>query len=609
MCGILGAIESRSAVDPAVLTALNDSMIRRGPDGDGYFFSPCGRLGMAMRRLAIIDPAGGRQPLYSADRRIAAMQNGEIYNHRELRAELESRGYDFRTRSDTEVLVHGYEEWGLRGLLDRLDGMFAIAIADSHERTLHLARDRFGEKPLYYFAAPGRFAYASQLLTLAAYPGVDTSFDVEALYWYLALHFVPGECTMIRGIRKLRPGHFISVDWNSGWHRTERYWRLGETSDRPRDKEEIEELLERSVRSRLIADVPVGIFLSGGLDSSLIAAMAARESPKVATFSMGFPDESHDERPFAQEVADKLGTDHRHYEFDEAAFRDLLPLAIEAMDEPLGDPAVLPLCWLSEAAARDVKVVLCGEGADELFAGYSYYALGNDRGLRGCWRRRRSRSDLLQRDNTSPSGFPLLTTERERTAWLGLTQPPESASWHADLVRGWESIRDPLRRRCLADVETWLCEDLLMKLDKSAMAHGLEGRAPYLSPALAEAAFALPHAQKLHAGRNKTILRDISTEILPRGIAQRPKQGFVLPMRRWLSNALKGAVIEGLFPAANLGGDPSPFVRVLREEAACGIQRERLTYALIVLAKWAIHARDRIAGLRAAMRQTIRAAA
>lgn len=608
MCGILGAIESGSAVDPAVLSALNDSMIRRGPDGDGYFFSSCGRLGMAMRRLAIIDPAGGWQPLYSADRRIAAMQNGEIYNHRELRSELQSRGYDFQTRSDTEVLVHGYDEWGLRGLLDRLDGMFAIAIADSHERTLHLARDRFGEKPLYYFAAPGRFAYASQLLTLAAYPGVDASFDAEAMSWYLALHFVPGECTMIRGIRKLRPGHFISVDWNSGWHRTERYWRLRETGDRPRDKEEIEEMLERSVRSRLIADVPVGIFLSGGLDSSLIAAMAARQSPKVATFSMGFPDESHDERPFAQEVADKLGTDHRHYEFDETAFRDLLPLAIEAMDEPLGDPAVLPLYWLSEAAAHDVKVVLSGEGADELFAGYSYYAHAHDRGLHGYWRRRRSRLDLLQLDNTTLSGFPLLTTERERIEWLGhrISDYPE---WHVDLVQHLRSVRDPLRRRCLADIETWLCEDLLMKLDKAAMAHGLEGRAPYLAPSLAEAAFAMPHGQKIHGDRNKSILRDVAERILPAAIARRPKQGFVLPMRRWLSNALTQDVVEDLFPAAKLGLDPSPFVDLLREEARHGIRRERLTYALIVLAEWAIHARDRIACLRDMTRRSTRLAA
>jgi asparagine synthase (glutamine-hydrolysing) len=307
------------------------------------------------------------------------MQNGEIYNHRELRTDLEALGYIFRTQSDTEVLVHGYEEWGLRGLLDRLDGMFALAIADSRDHVLHLARDRFGETPLYYFAAPGRFAYASQLLTLAAYPGVDAGVDVEALYWYLALHYVPGDATLIRGIRKLRPGHFLSIDWNSAWHFTGRYWRLGETADQPRKPEEIEELLGRSVRSRLIADVPAGIFLSGGLDSSLIAAMAARHSPKVATFSMGFADESHDERPFAQEVAERLGTEHRHYEFDEHAFQHLVPQAIAAMDEPLGDPAVLPLYWLSEAAARDVKVVLSGEGADELFAGYSYYARAHDR--------------------------------------------------------------------------------------------------------------------------------------------------------------------------------------------------------------------------------------
>ncbi len=520
------------------------------------------------------------------------------------------RGHRFRTRSDTEVLVHGYEQWGLRGLLDRLDGMFAVAIADLRDRKLHLARDRFGEKPLYYHAGPGRFAYASQLLTLAAYPGIDVQWDVEVLYWYLALHYVPGDCTMIRGIRKLPPGHLITVNWDSGRHRVERYWRLQETGDRPSDASEIGEKLESAVRSRLIADVPVGVFLSGGLDSSLLAAFAVRHSPNIATFSMGFAEASHDERPFAEIVARTLGTDHRHFEFDENSFRELLPRVVAAMDEPIGDPALLPVYWLSEAAVRHVKVVLSGEGADELFAGYSYYSTPADRGLRALISGRgRSNSQLLQKDRIALSGFPLLTTEQERLDWLGLSSPPESAGWYTDLVEGWQSTRDPLRRRCLVDIETWLPEDLLMKLDKSAMAHGLEGRAPYLSPSLAEAAFALPRNQKLNGNRNKVMLRDLAERMLPPAIASRSKQGFVLPMRRWLVNALAGDTVDSLLRDANLGVDPAPFTRLLQHDIGRGVERERLTYALLVLANWTRHALARIRERRVATMRTARTAA
>jgi asparagine synthase (glutamine-hydrolysing) len=448
------------------------------------------------------------------------------------------------------------------------------------------------------------------MLTLAAYPGIDVQWDVEALYWYLALHYVPGDCTMIRGVRKLPPGHLITVNWDSGRHRVERYWRLQESGDRASDCDEIGAKLESAVRSRLIADVPVGIFLSGGLDSSLLAAFAVRNSPNIATFSMGFAEASYDERPFAEIVARALGTDHHHFEFDENSFHELLPRVVEAMDEPIGDPALLPVYWLSEAAVRHVKVVLSGEGADELLAGYGYYSKPGNRGLRALLsRRRRSDCQLLQQDNVSLSGFPLLTTEQERLDWLGLTEPPESGEWYSDLVEGWQSTRDPLRRRCLVDIETWLSEDLLMKLDKAAMAHGLEGRAPYLSPALAETTFALPRIQKLNGNRNKVILRDLAERMLPPAIAHRSKQGFVLPMRRWLVSAFANDTINSLVADANLSIDPTPLNRLLQRETQHGIERERLSYALLVLAKWASYAQMRIRDLRKAVTTITRAAA
>jgi asparagine synthase (glutamine-hydrolysing) len=596
MCGIVGAIETRSAVDPEVLAALNRSMKHRGPDGDGFFFSSCHRLGMAMRRLAIIDPEGGQQPLFTENRQIAVMQNGEIYNHCELRGQLEARGHVFRTRSDTEVLAHGFEEWGLSGLLDRLDGMFAFAIADIGRQKLYLARDRFGEKPLYYHAAPGRFAYASQMLTLAAYPGVDSSWDFEGLNSYLALHYVPGDRTVLRDIRKLRPGHVVTVDWQAGRHHVECYWRLTETDERSRQPEEIREQLERSVRSRLIADVPVGIFLSGGLDSSLLAALALRSLPRIATFSMGFAECSHDERPYAQQVSDYLGTTHHHLVFDGDSFEELLPRVVADMDEPIGDQAMLPLYWLCEVAAQEVKVVLSGEGADELFAGYSYFnsvsSSTRQRGWRG-WLRAVYRRGRNCPNGTTESGFPLLSCQHERNMWLGNTSKANGR-----LRLGKSNCHDPLRRACLADVESWLAEDLLMKLDKMAMAHGLEGRAPYLAASLAEMAFSLPHRQKIDGNRNKTILRDAAASLLPPDIVERPKQGFVLPMRRWLSDYLGLEVVKDLIPFAGLGIDPQPLISLLESEVRNGILRERLTYAVVVLAKWAAHARGYIERLR-----------
>lgn len=605
MCGIVGFIDTTRPVDFNLLQILNESMIARGPDGDGFYTPPATNLGMAMRRLSVIDLEGGWQPLFSEDDRVAAMQNGEIYNHRELRLELEQAGHRFRTRSDTEVLAHGYEQWGIEGLLDRIDGMYALAIYDHHARQLHLARDRFGEKPLYYHAAPGRFVYGSQLLTVASYLGVDDRWSAEGLYWYLALHFVPGERTVLRGVNKLPPGHRITVDVNTAKHSIHRYWRLDEGRERTVKAEQLLDLLDRAVRSRLIADVPVGLFLSGGLDSSVLTALTVRHAPRVATFSMGFATRAVDESPHAEEVARALGTRHHHFEFDERSFRNLLPRVVKAMDEPVGDQAMLPLYWLCQEARRTVKVVLSGEGADELFGGYSYYnqATAPARTWRNWFRRQKSAgvSHVLLPNCQTPSGFPLLTNEQERLALTGLPAPPPECSWYAETLAHLNQTRDSVRRACLADVQTWLAEDLLMKFDKMAMGHSLEGRAPYLQPGLAQAAFNAPQHQKITGHENKRVLREVARRLLPESICDRPKQGFVLPMRAWLADYLTGEVPRLLFNEIDMGLDPEQTVRLVREDVQAGVERERWIYAMVVLAHWAEHARAEIRRTRNAL--------
>jgi asparagine synthase (glutamine-hydrolysing) len=612
MCGIVGFVETDGSVDPGRLEVMNGSMASRGPDGEGYYYSGCGRLGMGMRRLAIVDLSGGGQPLYSEDRQVVAMQNGEIYNHRDLRRQLEAHGHRFATGSDTEVLAHGYEQWGLEGLLARVDGMYAVAIYDRRRQQLHLARDRFGEKPLYYHAAPGRFVYGSQLLTVASYPGVDRGWDPEGLYWYLALHFVPGDGTVWRGVRKLRPGHHATVALATGACRIARYWRLDEQQDRPCRPEEILEALDHAVQSRLMADVPVGLFLSGGLDSSVVAALAVRHAPRVATFSMGFSSEAHDERPYAQQVARALGTTHQHFEFDGQSFQKLLPRVVAAMDEPVGDQAMLPLFWLCAEASRSVKVVLSGEGADELFAGYSYYPGAVSRRPRiGWWARlrrwlrgRAPDARLLLETNCTPSGFPLLTSEAERLALLGRKTAPGFGRWYPELLRHWENTADPLRRACLVDVETWLAEDLLMKFDKMAMASSLEGRAPYLSPRLAQAAFRLPQAQKLTPDQNKKLLRAVADRLLPEAISRRPKQGFVLPMSQWLAGHFQEEAGARLFREVDMGLDREFAAHIVSEDLQRGVGRERLLYALLVLGSWAMQASAQARQLQTAMAAT-----
>ncbi len=595
MCGIVGVLHPK--VTRAWLEVLADAMHARGPDGSGFYAEP--GVAMGMRRLSIIDLESGWQPLFSGEGSIVAFQNGEIYNYRELREELLSKGYAFATRSDTEVLAHGYHAWGVRGLAERLDGMFAAAILDRKARVLHLVRDRLGEKPLFCAAIAGGFAYASDLRLLAALPGVDRGLNLPALQDYLALHFVPGRHTIVQGVWRVLPGEILSLDLDGRIQSRLRYYRPPVGEQRRVGDQELAAALEHAVRSRLVADVPVGVFLSGGLDSSIVAAIAAAHNPRIATFSMGFKSAAHDESEFAREVAAYIDSDHHHFVFDEAEFLDLLPRAAAALDEPLGDQALLPVYWLCGEARKHVKVVLAGEGADEIFAGYSYYSRFSEkptwRDRLSAFRRGRAlRTAFPDRlvDETSlatASGFPLLTDVAGRTL-LTNALPHARDEWEDDLVAWLRQSSDPLQRATCADLTTWLPDDLLVKFDRMAMAHSLEGRAPYLDPAIVEMGVArLRAADRMCGSASKIALRRVAKRWLPDGILNRKKQGFILPMRDWIARwAERCGDVGGYFAQAPRYGDS---LAVLGNQVAESIRidpgRERFHFAALMLAEWA----------------------
>lgn len=609
MCGIYGLIGYPDTHAERVLDVIGAYMFPRGPHGEGRHLEP--GIAMGMRRLSIIDLEHGRQPLKARDGQVVCFQNGEIYNHRELRRELQAVGAHFMTASDTEVLAHGYAHWGLDGLLARIDGMYALAILDRDRRELILARDRFGEKPLFFTRIGAVFAYSSDLLTLAALPGQDQSLDPLALERYLALHFTPGRRTIFSAVERVLPGELLRVRLDEpAVIERRRYFVQALGPSRAISDEALAECVEQAVTSRLVADVPVGVFLSGGLDSSIVAAVAARAQPAIDTFSMGFGSARHDESPFARAVAEHIGSRHHHFEFRGDDFIELLPQVARALDEPVGDQALLPLYRLCREAAGHVSVVLAGEGADEIFAGYGYYQpFAPDPGLSGTLRRllsrrtRRPDPERLIRNPhpATPSGFPLLTDMAGRRALLEPEFRDQALDdWESQLLAWLETARDPLQRATAADLATWLPDDLLVKFDRMSMAHSLEGRAPFLAPALVDAALHLPARRRLTGAESKVALRRVARRWLPPAILKRRKQGFVLPMRRWLVDWFDrhGSTAAYLEARELPGLCASALATRLDDERRRGFPNERLVFALVLLLEWRREARSRITALK-----------
>jgi asparagine synthase (glutamine-hydrolysing) len=614
MCGICGIVDLESrAVDADVLHAMNRTLTHRGPDSAGHLVD--GSVGLAMRRLSIIDLEGGEQPIANETGTINVVQNGEIYNYRELREELVARGHRFATHSDTEVLVHLYEEHGPH-FAERLRGMFAVAVWDSERRRVVVARDRFGIKPLYWRLERGRLSFASELKALAAQPDFSRELDLDALEAYLALNWIPGPLTIYREARKLLPGHVLIVE--GGQHRIERYARPAPS---PRDElrtesfdvlaEELRDRLRDSVRAHMVADVPVGVLLSGGVDSSAIAALAAGEvSGRLRTFSIGFEEAAFNELDRARLVAQRYDTDHHELVVRPDAV-DLLPRVVAAFDEPFADSSALPTYLVNELAAADVKVALAGEGGDELFAGYFTYTA--DRiaprlgpvasALRPVIDRLPSSSGAARLDDKAKrfAAAAMLPPLERHVAWTQVLEP----ELRAELLDGHRGTLDPLdlyRARFaetrgaellarLQDVDLGinLVDDQLVKTDRTSMAHSLEARVPFLDPVVAELALSTPVEHKLRGLQKKRLLRAAVAPLIPRELLEAPKQGFSIPAASWLRNELSGFAREVLSPERLRAQGylrPEPVARLLDDHQSRRADRSRQLWSLLVLTLW-----------------------
>jgi asparagine synthase (glutamine-hydrolysing) len=619
MCGICGLLSlDGSPVEAGVVEAMNETLFHRGPDSGGAYVDGC--VGIAARRLAIIDLAGGDQPISNEDGSITVVQNGEIYNYRELRHELERQGHQFSTRSDTEVLVHLYEQYGLR-FAERLRGMFAIAIWDDRRRRLVLARDRFGIKPLYYRVKGGSLSFASELKALLKQPGFSREIDLDALDAFLAFGFITAPLTIFREARKLPPGHLLVWDGpSSGEIRIEEYARpAAAAADEIRAESddilaaELRERLRDSVRAHLIADVPVGILLSGGIDSCALTAMAAEEgSGSVNTFTIGFDERHFDEREPARMVAERYGTNH-HELVLRPNVAELLPSLTEVYDEPFSDGSAIPTYLVSQLARQHVKVVLSGEGGDELFGGYNYY-VGHRLApiMAPVASALRPIVELLPASVAKSSTFEYrakrftrnarLPTVERHLRWKTITPQEEREELilperrgHNDLIdqlsaRFGQSVgTDDLARVMDVDIGIFLVDDMLVRTDRASMAHSLEARVPMLDPIVGELALALPSRLKVRAFSKKRLLKRAVAPLVPVEILNAEKRGFAMPLAAWLRGELRPLMQEVLSPLNLRRQDffqADVVGRLIDEHLAGRADHHRKIWALLVFSLW-----------------------
>jgi asparagine synthase (glutamine-hydrolysing) len=613
VCGIAGiASHDRGDLDGGALAAMSRALVHRGPDDAGE--AALGVCMLAARRLSIIDVDHGHQPISGCDDRVTVVQNGEIYNHKGLRAELQARGHAFRTSCDTEVLAHAYEEWGDR-FVGRLRGMFALAVWDRGQQRLLLARDRFGIKPLFYAARGGRLAFASELTALARSPGFSRDLDPDAIEAFLAVNSVPAPLSIYRSARKLPPGYLLH--WGDGRFRLERYSRPtpvqagDERTDRAAElAAEVRERVRDSVRAHLIADVPVGVMLSGGIDSSALTALAAElSSGPVTTFSVGFEERSFDELELARRIAHRYGTDH-HELVVRPDVEELLPRIAAAYDEPSGDSSALPTYLVCELAARHVKVVLSGEGGDELFGGYQTYVADRLAPVAGPIAR--GARPLIERLPSATGRVPL-DYKLKRFARAAHLAPLErhqafkeifSPELRRELLYGRRGADPldiyraryaetagaaPLARLQDVDLGLYLVDDLLVKTDRMSMAHSIEARVPFLDQAVAELALALPSRHKVLGTSTKRLLRSAVSSLLPREIARGPKRGFSIPAAAWLRGPLLPFARELLSPdALRAGGvfEPRTVTRLLERHASSREDLSRQLWGLMTFTLW-----------------------
>ncbi|MGB2717118.1 MAG: asparagine synthase (glutamine-hydrolyzing) [Vicinamibacterales bacterium] len=624
MCGIVGIVERdlERPIPPGDMEQMVRTLHHRGPDDEGTVVLP--GVGLAMRRLAIVDLAGGQQPFSNEDGSIQLVANGEIYNFEVVKQELMARGHRFRSRADVEVLVHAYEEYG-EEFLARIRGMFALALWDGRRRLLLAARDRAGEKPLYYTLTAAGLRLASEIKALLSRPEVSREYDLEALDQFLTYEYVIAPRTMFRGISKLPPAHYLV--YHDGEISVKRYWDAADVEVRRwTDGDAIDAVrstLAKAVRSQMMADVPLGVFLSGGIDSSAVARFMTLDRPAAAvhSFSMGFGDGSYNELPYARKIAALCGTTH-HEGMVTPDVANLFHRLVVHLDEPFADVSLFPTFLVSQMAQARVKVVLTGDGGDELFAGYDAYEA---QALAARWSgvlpdvALRAADAVL--DRLPPSEKKKGLVNKARRFVDGLANAPEAIAQYrwmtflspetkqclytrrfqealvsADVYRPVREALsrartdDLLNRQLYADLSIYLADDILVKVDRMSMATSLETRAPFLDTEVMELAFSMPGDLKIRGGVRKYVLKQALKEVLPTDILDRRKEGFSIPMKNWLRRELKPLMLELLAPsrlAARGLIEPAEVTRLIEQHCAGHANHAHVLFALMVFERWA----------------------
>ncbi len=563
MCGIVGFVGARADMDE-ILQAMMDRIVHRGPDGEGRFVD--GQVALGHRRLSIIDLEGGKQPMFNEDGSLVVVFNGEVYNFQELREQLLAAGHTFATRSDTEVLLHGYEEWG-KEMLDRLRGMFTFALWDSRAKALLLARDHFGIKPLYYYQNPetGTLMFGSEIKSFLAHPEFQKELNADQLELYLSYQYSPGENTFFKGVKKLLPAHWL--EWKDGSVTVQRYWEPSFTPDHSLTlgqwEEEISAAMKESVSAHKIADVEVGSFLSSGVDSSYMAALANVDK----TFTVGFADKKYDETDFAREFSQHIGVKNFAYRITPEEYWANLGNIQYHMDEPLADAASVALYFVNREASKQVKVCLSGEGADEFFGGYNIYkepftvswydrlplwlrrAVGS---VAECLPPVHGINFLVRRSRPLEEryiGNTNLMGERRKKHLLknyrGSVKPTDLSRKLFDKTKG----QDPVTRMEFCDLNLWMVGDILLKADKMSMANSLELRVPFLDKKVFELARRIPTECKVNAGQTKIAMRGAAEKTIPARTADKKKLGFPVPVRAWLRDEKYAGIVREAFNA------------------------------------------------------------
>ena len=582
MCGITGIVDlaGTSSINERLLADMNASLTHRGPDGDGFHFEP--GVGLGHRRLAIIDLEGGKQPIYNADESVVLTYNGEIYNFKTLVEELEELGYTFRTKCDTEVVVHAWQEWGV-DCLERFNGMFAFALWDRNRQTLFIARDRLGIKPLYYAQlADGRIVFGSELKALLVNPDVPRDIDPRAVEDYLTFGYIPDPRSIYQSVRKLEPGYYLELRRGAATRAPVQYWDVSlerspnKSASDPDLQAELRSHLRAAVDRRLLADVPLGAFLSGGIDSSAVVAMMREvdKTGRILTCSIGFNEQRYDESKYAKMVADAKQTDHKA-ETVEAGDFGLLSRLVDLYDEPYADSSAIPTYRVCELARKHVTVALSGDGGDENYIGYRRYALFNMEERMRRWfpgAFRNSVFGMLGRYYPKADWAPRVL--RGKTTFQALARASQYAYLHGVSIfseenRDWlfsdhlkselqgyrsrdvfdryingREFDDPLRMVQYLDFKTYLPGDILTKVDRASMAHSLEVRVPFLDHNYVSWTASLPSAVKLANGQTKAILKSSMEPLLPHDVLYRKKMGFAVPLTLWFRDSLRKQMVD-----------------------------------------------------------------